>query len=123
MSFALGSRVSWQPGPCSPEPSEGGEGTVIGIDRNGAWVVALDLNTTGGWALIVNAVGFTSMLDLTPYLSRNCWLFNDVQLTPIVSKVKYTGMRCIGPCGTFAEYAEPNLPDGTFKCWSCRNRV
>jgi hypothetical protein len=41
----------------------------------------------------------------------------------VVSKVSSRGMNCSGPhCNLFNEYAEPNMPDGSFRCYSCRNR-
>lgn len=38
------------------------------------------------------------------------------------SKTKSKGNGCVCPkCGELYPYAEPNQPDGSFKCWSCRN--
>ncbi len=38
------------------------------------------------------------------------------------SKAKPKGNGCTCPkCGEIYPYAEPNMPDGSFKCWSCRN--
>lgn len=36
------------------------------------------------------------------------------------SKTKRNGCTC-PKCGEIYPYAEPNQPDGSFKCWSCRN--
>ena|ERR1700748_200388 len=32
------------------------------------------------------------------------------------------GMKCSGVCGLWSYMSEPNQPDNTFKCYSCRNR-
>lgn len=39
----------------------------------------------------------------------------------VVSQAKpvSAGLKC-GRCQEFYPYAEPNQPDGTLKCWSCR---
>jgi len=35
-------------------------------------------------------------------------------------KTKGNGLTC-PKCGEIYPYAESNQPDGSFKCWSCRN--
>ena len=33
------------------------------------------------------------------------------------------GMQCAGKyCGAFNEYAQANMPDGSYLCWSCKQR-
>jgi hypothetical protein len=39
------------------------------------------------------------------------------------ASVKSDGMNCANKfCNTYCQFAEPNMPDGTFKCYSCRKR-
>ncbi len=45
--------------------------------------------------------------------------FERIQVAPAT---RQNGMKCaIKSCGTFYEYAEPNLPDGRFVCYSCKS--
>jgi len=36
-------------------------------------------------------------------------------------KTKYPNGCVCKACGDTSPYAEPNMKDGTFKCWGCRN--
>lgn len=39
---------------------------------------------------------------------------------PTPTRAKSGGLRCMGRCGEFYEYAVPNQPDGkSLKCWGC----
>lgn len=45
-------------------------------------------------------------------------VLNGQAVSPVRAK---TGMRCSGRfCGIYNDYAEPNRPDGSFVCFSCR---
>lgn len=57
------------------------------------------------------------------------WLDNGGHLHRVVSlsgiaaiTVQQGGMQCAVPsCGTYNDYAQPNLPDGRFMCYSCKS--
>lgn len=54
--------------------------------------------------------------------------FSDIDWGAIVTgtakekKAHTKGMTCEG-CKEFNEYAEPNQPDDTFKCYKCRKNL
>lgn len=50
------------------------------------------------------------------------WVDDDFPVIVKESQRKSKGNGCTcAKCGEHYPYAEPNLSDGTFKCWSCRN--
>ena len=55
-------------------------------------------------------------------------MFDDVSYWPSKNQASSKasasvgGMTCSGACHEFNEYAEPNRPDGTYVCYSCRRR-
>jgi len=62
---------------------------------------------------------------LIPCIHRGPWAAGRFQIideeTPTAAKASDQGMSCSG-CQNFNDYAESNQDDGTFKCFSCRNR-
>ena len=73
----------------------------------------------------------SNSLDATCLSNYGCvagWLFlEDTKVDSCVNgtmrnvkKPIPTGMRCSGPCKDFNQWAEPNMPDGTYKCYGCR---
>lgn len=52
----------------------------------------------------------------------NCVWENRIAAFKVPVDIINDGMRCSGVCGLWAHMAAPNQKDGTFKCYSCRNR-
>ena len=52
----------------------------------------------------------------------NVWkmrIFDIKDIRPVGAKIMSAGMSC-KRCGDFNSYGEPNMPDGSYKCFSCR---
>ena len=50
------------------------------------------------------------------------WIDDDAPVIVKKSKFKTKGNGCTcTKCGEIFPFAEPNQPDDSFKCWSCRN--
>ena len=52
------------------------------------------------------------------YIGSSICILKDSYIARVFNKMD--GMACIS-CKTFAKMVEPNMPDKTFICWSCRS--
>jgi hypothetical protein len=69
--------------------------------------------------------GATIITNLADY-TRSVWVPNKeeaVLCVSVGSRVVSGGMSCAAKnCGTFNPYGQPNMPDGSYVCFSCRQR-
>jgi hypothetical protein len=87
---------------------------------NGAWDVHSTLPEYAKLMTRTDAYGFW-VLHETPVKH----VISMSMATPVVARQvqRSQGMHCCrSDCKTFNDFAEPNQPDGTFMCYSCRQR-
>jgi hypothetical protein len=103
--------------------------TIIGFDpQDGAmpylvgWKEGEKMPDTGVSRIRVPWGSF--LPDLGSYI-RSVWISgrNTARVMQLGSGVGGTGMACVARyCNAFNPYGQPNMPDGSYICYTCRQR-